>query len=730
MTYDILYFVIPLLLNVSFGIWILSKRPRMRANQGYFGVAALFVLWGMGEILLRVTDSVPVGKACHQLTNVAGVFLPVVSLGFISACYREMFSRSLPWGRGLFAVYGIATLAGLGIALGTDAILAGASSVGGRVQIEYGAGYFPFFLAVVVLISIPYALIGLMRFRTKGAFLRKQATVLGLAPVLPILAFLLLESLPVFSEGLPLLNSYPATVFFCLIPGITSARLGLMTVTPEKAVRQILAAQPDAVLLTDREGHIRFHNPALVMMSGGRSEDLKAPASVRDLVEIHSPGYENIFDLPFEGLPDLLNLRGELLTSEGGRVPVLATFRKIPGPRGEASGTVLVLRDERPLREIEADMIHLERIHSLGIMVSGVAHELNNPLTAIIGYSELGTQPMDGEQARTYFQTIRTQAQKAHRVIKNLIDFSGSAISYDCPVSLNDLVRGVVRIRKYNFELEGNMLEEVLEDDLPVMQTDPHKLKQITLNLLNNAIQAVEEVPHPGVVRVTTGLRERNVFVSVSDNGPGVPDDVLPEIFNPFYTTKSPGRGTGLGLSISQALVGEMGGRIEVKTQPGRGSTFTVHLPLVEAEWKEKKPPSSSILTRESLPQKPQILVIDDDEAVVDMMVQVLELKGCEVDVARDGEEGLAKVTGGPYDVILCDIRMPRLNGRALINRLRERDPALLRKVVVCSGDMASPETQAFLRQGDLQTLEKPYTLKDLVRTVRRVLRESRSVPW
>ncbi|MHC4780919.1 MAG: hybrid sensor histidine kinase/response regulator, partial [Planctomycetota bacterium] len=414
-----------------------------------------------------------------------------------------------------------------------------------------------------------------------------------------------------------------------------------------------------------------------------------------------------------------------LATVSGEKVPVVVTFRKWVDPTGRTPGAIVVFRDERPIRKLEAEMIHVEKLHSLGTMVSGIAHELNNPLTSIIGFSELGMREgLAPDRHEGFFRSINSEAQKAHLVIQNLLDFARTPIEVECPVSINDVLKSILGIRRLDLQATGIDLDEVYEDDLPDTVGDPKKIRQLLMNIINNAADAAGDSRHRGKIAVRTEKGEGRIVVEISDNGPGIPKPVLPKIFDPFFTTKTVGMGTGLGLSISHAMAVELGGRIDVESNEGEGTRFTVTVPIVVPQKRKGKPPSTAVF-RERLGEKPKILIVDDEEVLVEMMENFLKFKGCEVDRAPDGEAGLSKISKNAYDIILCDIKMPNMNGREMVKQLQEKDPSALEKIVICSGDTVSPDTQSFLRDSGLRTLNKPFTLKELAATLKSVLSDT-----
>ena len=250
------------------------------------------------------------------------------------------------------------------------------------------------------------------------------------------------------------------------------------------------------------------------------------------------------------------------------------------------------------LRRTQEQLLHSEKLAAVGQLISGVAHELNNPLTAILGYSQLLTSGGEiGPRALSYVDKVYKQAQRTHRIVQNLLSFARQHKPERVPVRLNSIIEDTLALRDYDLRMSQIQVSLQLSDDLPEVPADPHQLQQVFLNLINNAVDAILEVAEVGELRVRTGVEENQVFVEFTDSGPGVKD--ASRVFDPFYTTKPVGKGTGLGLSICYGIITEHGGRILVQNGTQGGATFRIELPLqprtasVEAE---KQVPAPSLL--------------------------------------------------------------------------------------------------------------------------------------
>jgi two-component system, NtrC family, sensor kinase len=230
--------------------------------------------------------------------------------------------------------------------------------------------------------------------------------------------------------------------------------------------------------------------------------------------------------------------------------------------------------------DLQAKLMHTEKMAALGQLVSGVAHEVNNPLAAIVGFTDLLLEsPEIPDPSKEELRVILQEAQRTRVIVQNLLSFARQMPAQREPVEINIVLRQTLKLRAYDFSNHGVELIERLEEDLPVVMGDSHQLQQVFLNILNNAYDAVQETRRPGKVEIETSLRDGHIELAFRDNGPGVTH--LDRIFDPFFTTKEVGKGTGLGLSICYGIVRAHKGEITARNNPGgQGCTFLVRLPV------------------------------------------------------------------------------------------------------------------------------------------------------
>jgi signal transduction histidine kinase len=432
-----------------------------------------------------------------------------------------------------------------------------------------------------------------------------------------------------------------------------------------------------------------------------------------------------------------LTMRGELLG-------VLNVNRvKVPGRYTErdrrnamilASLVSLALGNARLHKELQArlkqlsdtqeEVIQSEKMTALGNLLSGVAHELNNPLCGILGYAQLLQQTITDPKMRKGIEVIVREGDRAARIVSNLLTFARREKAERKPLGLNGVIMKTLEKKAYDLKVCRIEVKSDLDPRLPYILGDFHQMQVVFGNLITNAQQAMFEAHGRGVLAIRSERREGNVVVILADDGPGIPAEHVRRIFDPFFTTKDVGQGTGLGLSVALAIVRDHGGALKLSGRPGRGATFVIELPQAPAEAAEVGaavggPGDAKGATP---PGGPRILVADAEMHVVDLLVDLLRGMGYRVDTAESGEGALAKVRAGQFDAVIADYALPHLEGRALLDALRSEKPSLARRVVFLSSDTANPRLLEFVANSGSLLLGKPFDLETLREAVRRAL--------
>jgi signal transduction histidine kinase/CheY-like chemotaxis protein len=471
--------------------------------------------------------------------------------------------------------------------------------------------------------------------------------------------------------------------------------------------------------------------------------------------------------------------------------------------------------DRKKLEDQSRDLYHqllqAEKMAALGTTISGVAHELNNPLATILTWSERLTSRDLEASTRRGIDTILREAERAARIVRNLLTFARKRHTTRTMVDINQVVRETLALRAYEQRVTNISVIDALASGIPSVFADPHQIQQVLLNLVINAEQAMLTSNGRGTLMVRTWQDpdHESIVLEVNDDGPGVPEDVRTKIFDPFFTTKEVGKGTGLGLTVAYAIVEEHGGRMWLVSEPGGGASFYVELPVAggklravapgelagvvaaaaggdapgavdelgsvpdlaameepnHLDWAgisesvsesivaegagaarsaaaggaaagaarglrgaQKPAPRVQIVapvqgTATPRLDSPAVLIVEDETALASAMAESFSDAGFLVDRAGDGEEAMACLEGGQYDVIISDLKMPRMDGIQLFAALRERHPEMARRIMFVTGDVIGTDAERFLADSGCQWLAKPFRLSELLRMAKEVMR-------
>jgi len=379
-------------------------------------------------------------------------------------------------------------------------------------------------------------------------------------------------------------------------------------------------------------------------------------------------------------------------------------------------------RLEDQARDLYSQLLQAEKMAVLGQTISGVAHELNNPLGSILTWAERLSKKPASETIRQGLDTILHEAERAARIVRHLLTFARKRHTTRTMVDVNQVTRDTLTLRQHEQRLANVTVADALAAGLPQVFADPHQLQQVILNLIINAEQAMLSAHGRGtlVVRSWHELDRDMVLLEIADDGPGIPEEVLSKIFDPFFTTKDVGKGTGLGLTVAYAIIQEHGGHISAHSSRGAGAAFRIELPT--ASVRARPTAAQAIAAQENVGAGAAVLVIEDEPALATAVAEGLSDAGFVVSRAADGEEGLARLRERTFDVIICDLRMPRLDGPAFYRAIAANSPSLARRVIFVTGDVAGTDAERFLEDSGCRWLPKPFRLADLLRAAREVM--------
>ncbi|HVY54272.1 MAG TPA: response regulator, partial [Thermodesulfobacteriota bacterium] len=370
------------------------------------------------------------------------------------------------------------------------------------------------------------------------------------------------------------------------------------------------------------------------------------------------------------------------------------------------------------MKEIETaqeQLVQSEKMASIGRLVSSIAHEINNPLTPIVGFSQRLLQRNDlDRQEKESLRIIFNSAQRVVTIIEKLLSFSRESLPVSGYEDINGLIEQSLEFREYQYLIENVEIVKKLDPALPRTMVDPAQMKQVFMNLLLNAEQAILESHGSGRIEIETKLKNNScIEITISDNGPGIPDDIKGKVFDPFFTTREPGKGTGLGLSVSYEIVNKHGGTLFMKEGVSEGAAFVIDLPVVTPHGEYGQTGNTAGEDRLMEMKNRRVLIVEDEVVMTSLVKTVLEEQGYNIDVASCGREAIRNRDLGQYDLIVCDIRLPDINGMELFKEIKKRDPETASRVFFITGD-TSNKTKKFLDRVGNPYLIKPFKIDKL----------------
>ncbi|HET6224617.1 MAG TPA: ATP-binding protein [Dongiaceae bacterium] len=402
-------------------------------------------------------------------------------------------------------------------------------------------------------------------------------------------------------------------------------------------------------------------------------------------------------------------IRGLIVYADGRPARLVGSLRDITDRK---------LAQEELIRQRET-IYQNEKMAMFGSLLAGVAHELNNPLSVVIGQVVLMQQTASDPAVISRAERIRSATERCARIVRTFLAMARQRQPEPKPVRLNGVVETVLDLLAYQLRSADIRVALDLAADLPTVTADADQLHQVVTNLIVNARQALAATASPRRLSIATrhDTADGRVHLSVADNGPGVPGEIRPRIFEPFFTTKPAGEGTGIGLSLCSSIIRAYGGEISLADTPGGGATFTIMLPLHAGGAVTQRDART-----ESVLAGLRVLVVDDEKEIAETLSEILRDQGHMADVAPDGQRALERVLADDYDLILSDLRMPLLDGPGLHRALRQRRPAMIERLAFITGDTLSADIQSFLAESRAPCLEKPFLPEDVRRLVRQLM--------
>jgi len=489
---------------------------------------------------------------------------------------------------------------------------------------------------------------------------------------------------------------------------------------------RLMDAFPDLVIALDSDARYTFVSPQVLEILGYQPEELIGKRMGGRTDPADRTAMLDLFDdLMFKRLSE-----GQIEYRTQHKNGAWRVFRASARPLHDENGTIVgVIASARDITEqqrLQQQVIQSERLAAMGQMIAGVAHELNNPLTAILGVTELLRDQSPEENTRRQLDLAHRQARRAAHIVQSLLVFSRPSTPCNTLLHLPDLLQRTLQLHEHSLRASQIQVDLVSRPDLPTVLGDSNQLTQVFLNLIVNAEQAIREVRQRGTLRIRLGVVGDRVLITFQDDGVGIRREALPRIFDPFFTTKRPGRGTGLGLSICMAIIREHNGDISAQPLPDGGSVFTVSLPVCTeplviaqppaARQEEPAPAGAAPLARK------RILVVDDEESILELVSDTLGARGCLVDRASSSEHALALAGRNAYDVILCDLNLESESGKP-VSGFDVHDQILknFSRSAVCplfifmTGDLVDAAISEQAGRVGNRFLQKPFRMAELL---------------
>jgi signal transduction histidine kinase/ActR/RegA family two-component response regulator len=400
----------------------------------------------------------------------------------------------------------------------------------------------------------------------------------------------------------------------------------------------------------------------------------------------------------------------ESLTSAAKRIAEGDLTIRFSLERSDEIGTLAKTLDDMKtkLKSSYDLLLASEKMALMGQIVAGIAHELNNPLTIVLGNTQLLLMRGHDEADVKALKRVGESAERASKIVRNLLTFARHENPERKLTDINAVITKTMDLHGYEMRVRNISVELELERGLPATMADASQLQQVFLNLIVNAEQAMIESHGKGQLNIRTRSEDGVILVDFADDGPGISPENLRRIFEPFFTTKVVGKGTGLGLSICQNILREHGGSIDVKSEVGCGTTFALKIPVQLQSTSDVPVVTAS---QESNSARKRILVVEDEASIRQLFSDVLSSEGHQVDTADDGLTALQSIDHQEYDLIFCDIKMPKMSGIDLHATLKHRGRSMEQRIVFVTGDLMNPDTRQFLESSGCSWLGKPFDI-------------------
>ena len=385
---------------------------------------------------------------------------------------------------------------------------------------------------------------------------------------------------------------------------------------------------------------------------------------------------------------------------------------------------MVVLLSENPhIREqLRGRLAMSEKMSAIGLFVSGAAHELNNPLTSVLGYAQLLTHKHQDPALKRDLEKIGAGAARCKTIVDNLMSFARAHRPSKIMLDFNLLLTEAVAF--FRDRLADNSVTVALDlcPDLPVSLADPDQIHQAFVTILDNSIRAVCDQPGDRRLTLVSRVERGRIMVEFHDTGPGIPAEILSKVFEPFFTTRTVGQGAGLGLSVAYGMVTSHAGRISARNRSEGGASVLLEFPILNKESVVALPSVESQAAHPGGGHRRRILLVDDEEVVIDLLVDILQSERHQIETASSGRDGLMKLKTGEFDLMILDLKMPDMTGQQVYEEILRDHPAMRNRLIFVTADTVSQDVEQFLIRTGCLCISKPFAIDSVLAGVREIL--------
>jgi PAS domain S-box-containing protein len=473
-------------------------------------------------------------------------------------------------------------------------------------------------------------------------------------------------------------------------------------------------------LIIDMDGNVSDVNKTAIEQLGYSKDEVVGSPILDFIVREQQEEVRALIERNFKGEYTLGKEIGVFGKDGSVHAIMLSPGQAILHTDGKPIGILVTGTDISERKRMEEQIMITDRLASIGELASGIAHEINNPLTSIIGFSQLLLDKDVPGDVKEGIEIIDREGQRCAAIVRNLLTFARKHPLEKQLVNVNDIVEKTLEFRAYDLKANNIQVDTRLATDPPLVTADYFQLQQVFLNIIINAEYFMVEAHNKGMLTIITQQIGEAIRISFCDDGPGIAKENLSHLFDPFFTTKEVGKGTGLGLSICHGIVKECGGRIYAESESGKGSTFIVELPIATGEKQTEVRESSADQVQKAA--KAKVLVVDDEPSIRHFLSRMLTEEGHEVETIDNASDALEKLKSNTYGLVLLDIKMPGMSGIELYQHIQGMDQSLADKVLFVTGDVIGRGVKDFLSKTEAPYVTKPLDNKKLMKEINQIL--------